>query len=39
MKINRKTKEVDVEVEIGEVLKHAPHRPGGTKYKKVNLLI
>lgn len=33
MKVHRKDKEVDIDEAIAEVLRHAPHRPGGSKYK------
>jgi hypothetical protein len=33
IRAHKKVSEVDVEEQIGEVLKHAPHRSGGAKYK------
>lgn len=33
MKVHRQKTQLDVEDAIAEVLRHAPHRPGGSKYK------
>ena len=33
MKTHKRSDEQTIEEEIGEFLKHAPHRPGGLKHK------
>jgi hypothetical protein len=32
MKVHRQKTQLDVEDAVAEVLRHAPHRPGGSKY-------
>jgi hypothetical protein len=31
-----KSTEIEIENHIGEYLKHAPHKPGGSKYKVIS---